>query len=375
MKRVSKQFMPIAAAAAVALCARSACSTTVQELVRIKGHEEVVLTGMGIVIGLNGTGDTSKASLVAARPFARLLTNLGNPVEDATELIKADAFAIVSVTMRVPATGARDGDRLPVFVDKLYNAESLEGGRLVTSLLRLPGPDTADRLPMAFAEGPLVVETSNPGSALIRRGGQMIQDVRAQPIAADGTLTLVLENQYAGFPVATTIAGAINDEFALDGLSDIAVVEDAKNIRIHVPNEDRSRPAAFIATLMTIPIDPSLIQTKARIVVNERAGIITVTGDVEIGPVAITHRGMQLSNIAAAPAAGVPPLPPDPNAPPTNPRRWVGMDTTDGASRRSTRLTDLLAALDQLNVPTEDQIAIVFELRKTGALHAEIIGR
>ncbi len=54
-------------------------------------------------------------------------------------------------------------------------------------------------------------------------------------------------------------------------------------------------------------------------------------------------------------------------------RRWAGLDTTGRESRNSTRLLDLLLAFDQLLVPVEDQIAIIYELRKTGALHADII--
>ena len=77
----------------LALSAGTAGGTTIQELVRLKGHERNVLTGMGLVVGLDGTGDTAKNSMIAARPFAQLLTNFGNPVEDVNELLRADAFA------------------------------------------------------------------------------------------------------------------------------------------------------------------------------------------------------------------------------------------------------------------------------------------
>jgi len=311
------------------------------------------------VVGLDGTGDTSKDSLIAARPYGRLLTQLGNPLSDLDELAKADAYAMVLVTMEIPPEGVRDGDRLDVSVDKIFNAESLAGGRLVVSLLRLPGPDSPDAVPYAFAEGALVIQDGDPASAIIRDGGQMLQDIRPQVVSPAGVMTLVVDDQWAGYPTATTIAGSINDEFSIDGYSEIAVVEDARNIRISLPEADRERPAAFIATLMTIPIDSSLIRTEARVVINEKAGIITVTGNVEIGPVGITHKGMQLSSIA--PTAG------------GQGGRWTGLDTTDGTTRDSTRLLELLAAFDQLNVSVQDQIAIIYELRKTGALHAEIV--
>lgn len=364
MTRQRAVWRVITGAAVLALSAGAASATTVQDLARVKGHERVVLTGLGIVIGLDGTGDSVKDSLVAARPVARLLTNLGNPVDDVAELAKADAFAIVSVTMYVPPTGARDGDRLDVTVDKVFNATSLAGGRLFFSLLRLPGPDDPNAELYAFAEGPLVVDPANPGTGRIRDGGQMLMDVATDPIV-DGAITLVLRPQYAGYPVATTIASAVDDEFSIDGLSNLAVAEDALNIRVHVPAEDRADPAQFIASLLLIPIDPSLIQVGARIVINERAGIITATGDVEIGPVAITHRGMRLTSLGGA---APPPTAPGPE------RRWIGLDTTIRPGEAA-RLSDLLTAFDQLQVPTEDQIAIIYELRKTGALHAEVVSQ
>ncbi len=211
MKHRSRRFEPLLCAAIIALCARVAGATSVQDLIWLRGHEHSVLLGMGIVVGLNGTGDTSKDSYIAARPYARLLTNLGNPIVDLEELSQADAFAIVAVTMRIPPTGVRDGDRLDVSVEKLFNAESLAGGRLIASMLRLPGPDSPELLPMAFAEGPLVIEGGNPGSAIVRAGGQMLTDIRANPVSAGGQMTLVLKEQYAGYQVAATIAGAIND--------------------------------------------------------------------------------------------------------------------------------------------------------------------
>ena len=352
--------------AASALLAPSARATSIQDLVRIKGQERNVITGLGIVVALPGTGDKSKDSYVAARPYAMLLQNMGDPLGSLEELAKADAYAIVEVSMEIPPAGAREGDRLDVTVSALFNAKSLAGGKLVVSPLRLPRPDAPDLAPLAFAEGAIVIEGSNSRSGVIRKGGQMLSDVRTNPVTRSGTMTLVLKDQYAGYPVATTIANAINDEFGMDGRGDLAVVEDAKNIRILLPPADRALPAQFIATLMTLPIDPSLIQTEARIVINEKAGIILVTGNVEIGPVGITHKGLTITSITQPPEATAS----NPQIQTTN---WAGIDTTDGLSRNSTRLVDLLDAFKQLQVPVADQIAIIHELRKTGALHAEIV--
>ncbi len=368
MKPVNWPYIHLSLSAVVALGAilTPAFGTDIQDLVRIKGQERNVLTGMGIVIGLNGTGDKSKNSFMAARPYAELLKNLGNPVLNLQELAKADAYAIVEVSMEVPPTGVREGDRLNVSVSSLFNAKSLAGGRLIVSPLRLPRPEAPDLLPLAFAEGAIVVEGTNLRTGIIRDGGQMLQDIRTNPVTKSGTMTLVIKDQYAGYPVATMIAGAINDEFVVEGYSAIAIAEDGKNIKILLPPADRASPAQFIASLMTIPIDPSLIQTEARIVINEKQGIILVTGNVQIGPVGITHKGLTITSIT-------PPPVPTPEQPLLETSRWTGIDTTEKTSRNSTRLVELLDGFKQLSVPVADQIAIIYELKKTGALHAEIV--
>ena len=371
MWTTSKRFLPAAGSAALALCAIPAESATIQDLARLKGQEDNVLTGMGLVVGLNGTGDSARNSLIAARPYAELLRNYGDRPLAPAELLGADSYAIVQVSMEIPAKGVREGDRLDVHVATMFNASSLEGARLVVSALRLPLPDSAYLKPMAIAYGAVVIEGANPRSGVVRGGGQMLVDVRANPISPAGTLGLVLKDQYAGYPVATTIAAAINDEFSGDGLFQIAVVEDAKNIKVLVPAAERAAPAGFIATLLTIAIDASLIQTEARIVINEKQGIILVTGTVEIAPVGITHKGLAITSLAPEPGAALAGT--GFGAQTAPPRRWAGLDTTGRASRNSTRLLDLLAAFDQLMVPVQDQIAIIYELRKTGALHAEII--
>jgi flagellar P-ring protein precursor FlgI len=366
LRTFHRAILALGAAATALASVQPARATSIQDLVRIKGQERNVVTGMGIVVALNGTGDKSKDSYIAARPYAMLLRNLGDPIANLEELAKADAYAIVEVSMEIPPAGVREGDRLDVQVSAMFNAKSLAGGKLVVSPLRIPRPDAPELAPLAFAEGTIVIEGANPRMGVIRGGGQMLADVRTNPVTSSGALTLVLKDQYAGYPVATTLANAINDEFVMDGHTDIAVVEDAKNIRVLVPQADRTVPAQFIATLMTIPIDPSLIQTEARIVINETAGIILVTGNVEIGPVGITHKGLTITSITPAP------LPTAAN-PLVETATWTGMDTTDRTSRNSTRLVDLLDAFKQLAVPVGDQIAIIHELKKTGALHAEIV--
>ncbi len=372
MKRQNLHLWSIWFGVLLALCAGTAPGVTIGELVRLKGHENNLLTGMGIVIGLNGTGDTTKSSLAAARPYAALLSNLGNPVMSIDELREADSYAIVEVTMRIPPRGVREGDRLDVTVHTLFNAESLAGGTLFVSPLRLPRPDTPGLSVMAIAEGPVVIEggvAGNPRSGVIRAGGQMLTDIRTSVVSPDGRMELVLKGQYAGYRMASTIAEWINDHYERQ-YTKLAYVEDAKNITISLPREELKNPASFIADILSIRSDASLIQTEARIIINEKNGTIVITGNVEISPVGITHEGLTITTISS-----------DPQAPGSgagggagvSTGGWAGLDTSDRTGRSSTRLLELLKAFDQLSVPVRDQIAIIHELKRSGALHAEII--
>jgi flagellar P-ring protein FlgI len=168
--------------------------------------------------------------------------------------------------------------------------------------------------------------------------------------------------------VTEVISGIINDEFALSGYTGVSRVEDPKTIRLTLPGPDRSEPSSFISTLMTLYVDPSLLRLPARVVINEKEGTIIVTGNVEIGPVAVTHNGLSISTITPSPV-------PTQDSPIATATRWTGMDTTDRTGRNATKLQDLLSALRQLDIPVKDQIAILYELKKTGSLHAEIMNR
>lgn len=334
---------------------------------RLKGLERSTLVGLGIVIGLNGTGDRNKDSLAAARPFAQYLKNMDASLGSIDELRKTDSYAIVQVAMTIPPVGAAEGDRFDITVSSLFNAKSLAGGTLVVSMLRLPLPDASDLPVMAFAQGPVEITGSSPRDGVVRLGGQMLRSVMGDPVQGDGTVALIVRNEFAGYPVASAVAGVINEEMALLGERGVARVEDAKTIRLRVPARDRAEPSSFLARVLTFHVDRSLLRTPARVVVNEREGIIIVTDHVEIRPVAITHAGLQITTITPEPIG-------TPEYPVATTTRWAGVATGAApGSPGSTRLADLLRALDQLDVSARDQIAIIYEMRRSGALSAEIV--
>lgn len=341
-----------------------AYSASIQDLVRIKGLEDNTVMGLGLVTGLDGTGDTSRDSFIAARPYAELLRNLGNPIGSLEELEDADSFALVRVSMEIPA-GSREGDRYDITVSTMFNATSLAGGELVVSLLRLPVKGGLQMAPLAMGSGTIQLQGENPRTGVVRSGGQMLQSIQPQVMDDAGRIQLVLHQEFAVFTVAQTLSSIINDEFGFLGHDSLARVIDPKTIQVMVPERMRRDPSKFISSLMGLHVDETLLRTPARIVINEAEGVIVATENVQIKPVAIAAAGLQITSIT-------PKMIPTPMNPELNVSRWAGVSTSEPMS---TSLIDLLSALDQLDVPVSDQIDIIYELRRSGALAAEIISR
>ncbi|MEL7474300.1 MAG: flagellar basal body P-ring protein FlgI, partial [Planctomycetota bacterium] len=141
----------------------------------IEGQGASGLNGLGLVVGLPGTGDSGK-DLMLARPLAEVLRNKGLPIADFDELRSTRSCALVMVTCEVPETGGRTGDQFDVTVSAIGAASSLAGGVLLHTPLTGPFPGSEA---YAMATGDLVVQDVNaPTKATVRDGAQMIQDIR-----------------------------------------------------------------------------------------------------------------------------------------------------------------------------------------------------
>lgn len=343
--------------------ATPAHGTSLQELVRLKGHGKSELRGFGLVVGLPGTGDSAK-ELVVARPLAKLLENEGNPVGKFEELAQGKSIALVMVSCEVPETGARADDELDIFVSAVNNPKSIEGGRLFLAPLRGPLPGQGV---FAMASGPVITEGANRSVGRVRGGAKIVRDIETPTIAQDWTITLIIKNPVASWTTSQLVASTINQHrLSFDETAqEIAHAADDRTVRVMIPEVERSNPANFISDILGIRFDPSLIDLPARIVVNEREKAIVVTGDVDISPALITHGDLVITTIN-----------PPPQASPGNPlverAKWAEIGTT-GRPRERAKLADLLAAFKQLDVTVEDQIAILNMLNKTGKLHAQLI--
>jgi flagellar P-ring protein FlgI len=350
-----------------AFCAGSACAGTVQDFVRVQGLEGDVLVGMGLVVGLDGTGDSMKDSMIAGQPYAQLVKTLGNVGSSPRDLQKIKTIAVVLVSIEIPYGGARLGDRIDAKVSTLGTAKSLKGGRLVSTYM-LPDVVPADRslwTPYAIAEGgPIDVAADNMTNGVIRGGARLVRDIIKNPFDGD-SLTLVLEPRYQGFPAATAIAAAINDEISLAGDTGVAKVIDHQTIMIRVPERAREQRNEFLAQILSYSMSADALRLRGRIIVDRRRKVITVDESVQFRPSAVSADGLRITALT-------PPPTPTPESPIATTTAWTGVAIGE-KDRGSPKLRDLLEALKQLDVGFDTQVAIIESLERQGALTGELV--
>ena len=374
----AKSRIPIMVCAALLIAlatSQYAGAVQIQDIVRLKGAERSKLVGMGLVTGLNGTGDGGEF-LPAMRPLAEVIGRLIDPNVVASELEDAENVALVALSAELPDTGVREGDRVDVHVSSVGPAESLEGGRLFLIPMTGPHPDSPV---FAYAEGSVTLEDEdNPTTGVVEKGAQLTRDVMSQYLDKQGRITLVINESNASWPLANNLASLING-LVNPGGSAVAQAIDQKNVLVKVPEYERKNPAAFISQILQTYIDPSQVSTQARVVINERTGTIVVSGNVQISPVIISHKGLTITTVtppeggqqqqqaAAQQGQGQ-----GQNQGQNNEQenRFIKVDPGD---RGGAKLADLLSAFNQLKVEAKDRIEILKLMHESGKLHAQLV--
>jgi flagellar P-ring protein precursor FlgI len=338
-----------------------------KSICRVKGMEEVTLQGLGIVVGLKGTGDGS-ASLPTIRAMARTMELMGMPLSPVDEkgqgglreLKEAKNIALVMVTATIPA-GAQRGDSIDCQVSAL-SAKSLVGGRLfMTPLL---GPDVKSRRVYAIAQGQLALDDAArmPAAANVH-GGARLEESFPGPDFGRGKLVLILDRDRADYQVASDIAELLNTQLLnVHGLSARAI--DHTQIEVPIPQvyldpqseNQKPDPVFFVSQVLSQSIPEP--ETEARVVINERAQTIVIGGDVEIGATVVMFENVV---VETGEQAGP---------------RFVAVDPERRLTQQQptvSRLQALIEALNAVRVPKKDMIEIIKGIDRNGKLHARLI--
>ena len=373
---MKKAFLQAAAAAllslflAAALLGAANASSRIKDIVQFEGVRENMLVGYGLVVGLNGTGDTLVDGQFTKQSLKAMLNRLGVKPTDAG--LDSKNVAAVMVTAVLPPF-ARQGSRIDVTVSALGDAKSLLGGTLlVTPVLG------ADGEVYAVAQGQLAVggfaasgaaETvvkGVPTSARIASGAIVEREVGFE-MANMESVTLSLRNP--DFTTARRIAQAIN---AFLGTA-AARPSDPTTVHVEVPDSYRGNVVNLLTDIEQLRVEPDQL---ARVIIDEQSGIIVMGENVRISTIAIAQGSLTI-RITETEQVSQPGPFANVGATTTVPRTEI--EVTEGEERRlgvvnaGVTIQELVNGLNSLGIGPRDMITILQAVKAAGALQAEIV--
>lgn len=357
-----------AAIALLALGGGGAQATSrIKDLASFEGVRQNQLIGYGLVVGLNGTGDTLNNIPFTKQSLQAMLERLGVNIRGAN--IRTGNVAAVMVTANLPAFSTQ-GTRIDVTVSALGDAKNLQGGTLlVTPLLG------ADGNVYAVAQGSLAIGgfQAEGDAAKITRGvptvgrianGAIIEREIDFALNRMPVVRLALRNP--DFTTAKRIASAVND--FLGGAT--AEPIDPSTVQLTMPKDFRGNVVAMLTEIEQLRVDPDLA---AKIIIDERSGIIVMGRDVRVATVAVAQGNLTVT-ISEAPQVSQP-APFSRGETVVVPRSRVGVQE-DGRKlavvRDGVSLQELVDGLNALGIGPRDMIAILQAIKAAGAIQADI---
>jgi flagellar P-ring protein precursor FlgI len=340
----------------------------IKDIADIKGVRQNQLVGYGLVVGLNGTGD-SKNAIFTIQSMASMLEKMGVTVK--AEDIKVDNVAAVMVTADLPAF-ARSGSRIDVLVSSIGDADNLEGGTLLFTPLK-----AANGQVYAIAQGPIstggFAVSSASGTGVQKNfptvgrvvNGALIEKEIHTDFNQKKSLTLTL--QTPDFTTAARVAQAINIAF----YDQIARTQDAGTIEVKVPEKYQGNTVTLVTMIERLGVTPD---TVSKVVINERTGTVIMGENVRISTIAIAHGNLsievkedtQVSQPLPFSKTGQTVVTPESDVmvqEGKNPLFLVESGVSIG---------QVVKALNALGVSPRDLIAIFQALKAAGALQAEL---
>ena len=353
---------------ALALSAVPAGATSrIKDLANIEGVRQNQLIGYGLVVGLNGTGDTLNNIPFTKQSLQAMLERMGVNIRGAT--IRTGNVAAVMVTGNLPPFGTQ-GTRMDVTVSALGDSKNLQGGTLlVTPLLG------ADGNVYAVAQGSVAISgfQAEGEAAKIVRGvptvgrianGAIIEREIEFALNRLPNVRLALRN--ADFTTAKRIAAAVNDYLGAKCAEPI----DPSTVQLSIPPEFKGNVVAFLTEIEQLQVEPDLA---AKIIIDERSGIIVMGRDVRVATVAVAQGNLTVT-ISESPQVSQPnPLSRGRTVVTPRSSVWVTEDgkklalVKDGVS-----LQQLVDGLNGLGIGPRDLISILQAIKAAGAIEADI---
>jgi len=343
-------------------------TSRIKDLASIEGVRQNQLIGYGLVVGLNGTGDTLNNIPFTKQSLQAMLERLGVNIRGAQ--IRTGNVAAVMVTANLPPFGTQ-GTRMDVTVSALGDSKSLQGGTLlVTPLLG------ADGNVYSVAQGSVAIGgfQAEGDASKITRGvptvgrianGAIIEREIEFALNRLNQVRLALRN--ADFTTAKRIAAAVNDFIGKATAEPL----DPSTVELTLPKNYRGNVVSLLTEIEQLQIEPDLV---AKIVIDERSGIIVMGRDVRVSMVAVAQGNLTVT-ISETPQVSQPAPFSRGGTTTTVARTRIGVQE-DGKKlalvKDGVSLQQLVDGLNALGIGPRDLIAILQAIKAAGAIQAEI---
>lgn len=347
---------------------RGGVQSRIKDLTDIEGVRENQLVGYGLVVGLNGTGDSLNAAPFTRQSLQSMLERLG--VNTRGQTLRTKNVAAVMVTANLPPFGTQ-GTRIDVTVSALGDATSLQGGTLIVTPLM-----GADGEVYSVAQGSVAVVGFNaqgeaaqvvrgvPTTGRISNGGLIEREI---PFVLNNLTTVRLALRNPDLTTARRIAGAINSFIG----SGVAEPLDPSTVAVEVPKKYQGNIVQLLTEVEQLKVEPDQL---AKIVIDERSGIIVMGQDVRVSTVAVAQGNLTVT-ITESPQASQP-EPFSDGVTVVTPRTDITVDTDKNRRlavlKEGVNLRQLVDGLNAIGVGPRDLIAILQAIKAAGALQAEI---
>ena len=339
----------------------------IKDVADIAGVRQNQLIGYGLVVGLDGTGDTSTP--FTTQSLQSMLKQFGISLDTVPSSLK-NVAAVVLHAMLPPF--AKPGQQIDITVSSLSNAKSLRGGSLLISPLK-----GIDGNVYALAQGNVVVGgfgvATDDGSSIsvnVPSAGRIPNGAiveRSVPTSFGQSNSIVLNLHRPDFTTSNRMADAINEWIGLGTAQAI----DGTSVRITAP-EDHSQRVAFASLLENITFEPG--SAPARVIVNSRTGTVVISKHVTVDEAAVSH-GSLVVTITANPIISQPGAFSD-GTTAVVPSQDISVEQENNRMflfNPGVSLDDVVRAVNQVGAAPGDLVAILEALKEAGALRAQLI--
>ncbi len=341
----------------------------VKDLVEVQGIRDNMLVGYGLVVGLNGTGDSLKNAPFTQQSIQTMLERLG--VNTRGQVMQTKNVAAVMVTASLPAFAA-PGSKIDVSVSAMGDAKNLQGGTLLVTPLF-----GADGQIYALGQGPVAIGgfSAQGDAGSVTRGvptagrianGASVEKETGFKLASLDVLKLSLHNP--DLTTSSRIAKAVNAY--LGGGSARAV--DPSNVELSVPANYPGGVMALLTDIEQIRVNPD---QPAKVIIDENSGVIVMGSDVRISTVAIAQGNLTIK-VTESPQVSQPSPFSNTGTTQVVPRTSIQVDDSKGNKMTvlhdGVSLQHVVDGLNALGVGPRDVISILQAIKAAGALQADI---